>query len=261
MSQANGASPGNVVCDLDGVVYLAQTGIPGAGEALAELERRGYRVVFATNAPIRTAGGVARHIRAVSGYPARPGQVITSAMAAAGMLGAADAPVLVVGEAGLGATLKAAGFPLTTVPRRARSVVMGLDRRLTYDHLLAATRAVLGGARLVACNRDATYPTESGPVPGGGAIIAAVEAATGRAAEIAGKPYPPMAHAVRQALGPGPTWAVGDHPETDLALGKKEGWTTVLVLSGVVPDAAAVPAALAPDLVLPTLASLPDCLP
>jgi len=76
------APAGNVVCDLDGVVYLGQTGIPGAGEALAALEGRGYRLIFATNAPIRTAAQVAEHIGAVSGYPARAEQVITAAMAA-----------------------------------------------------------------------------------------------------------------------------------------------------------------------------------
>ena len=252
---------GNVVCDLDGVVYLSEAGIPGAGEALAALEQRGYRLVFATNAPIRTAAEVAQHVAAMTGYPAREEQVVTSAMAAAGMLGPGDAPVLVVGEGGLGPTLRAAGLELTTDPDRARSVVVGLDRRLTYDHLRAATRAVLRGARLVACNQDPTYPTETGLWPGGGAIAAAIETAGGRAAEVAGKPYAPMAEAVRRVLGPGPTWVVGDRPETDLALGRDEGWTTVLVLTGVVSDPGALSPELRPDLVLPSLAALPACLP
>jgi HAD superfamily hydrolase (TIGR01450 family) len=254
-------SAGNIVCDLDGVVYLAGTGIPGAGEALRTLEERGYRVVFATNAPIRTAAEVAGHIRVVSGYGARPEQVVTSAMAAAGMLRPEDGPVLVVGEAGLGATLRRAGLAITADPGVARSVVVGLDRQLRYEQLRDATSAVLNGARLVACNRDPTYPTEAGLLPGGGAIVAAVEAATGRVAEVAGKPCPPMAAAVRRALGPGPTWVVGDRPETDLALGKSEGWSTVLVLTGVTVEAAAVPEGLRPDLVLPSLAGLPDALP
>lgn len=255
------AAAGNVVCDLDGVVYLGQTGIPGAGEALAALEGRGYRLIFATNAPIRTAAQVAEHIGAVSGYPARAEQVITAAMAAAALLGPADGPVLVVGEGGLGPTLEEAGLELTADPDRARTVVVGLDRKLTYDHLRAATRAVLGGARLVACNRDPTYPTESGLWPGGGAIVAAIETAAGRTAEVAGKPYPAMTAAIRRALGPGPTWVVGDRPETDLALGKDEGWATVLVLSGVVSDPGSVPESLRPDLMLPSLAALPGRLP
>ncbi len=252
---------GNVVCDLDGVVYLSDTAVPGAGAALSEIDRRGYRLLFATNAPIRTPEAVALHITSVSGYPAAPDQVVTSAMAAAEVLSPADAPVLVVGEAGLGVTLQRSGFSLTEDPREARAVVVGLDRRLTYDHLRIAAQALLGGARFIASNRDPTYPTEFGPWPGGGAIVAALEAATGRTAEVVGKPHPPMRDAIRRRLGSGPTWVVGDRPETDLALGRAEGWTTVLVLTGVVEDPAQVPEALRPDLVLATIAELPAHLP
>jgi HAD superfamily hydrolase (TIGR01450 family) len=204
---------------------------------------------------------VARHIGAVSGYSARAEQVITSAMAAAELLGPGGGPVFVVGESGLGATLAAAGLELTADPDSARAVVVGLDRRLTFDHLAAATRAVLLGARLVACNRDATYPSETGLLPGGGAIVAAIETAGGRTAEVAGKPFAPMTAAICRALAPGPTWVVGDRPETDLALGRDQGWTTVLVLSGVISDPAAVAEGLRPDLVLPSLADLPARLP
>jgi HAD superfamily hydrolase (TIGR01450 family) len=252
---------GNIVCDLDGVVYLSETGIPGAGEALSALDQRGYHIVFATNAPIRTAGQVAAHIEQVSGYPARSHQVVTSAMALVGMLRPKDSPLLVVGEQGLAATLRQAGFDLSEDPASVRTVVVGLDRNLTYERLRRATTAVLGGARLLAGNRDATYPSDQGLLPGGGAIVAAVEAATGRRAEVAGKPFPPMRAEIRKALGPGPTWVVGDRPETDLELGRDEGWGTVLVLTGVVSDPAAVPSGLEPDLVLPSLADLPARLP
>jgi len=255
------SAAGNIVCDLDGVVYVGATPIPGAAAALADLEERGYRLIFATNAPIRTAAEVARHIRVVGGYPATAEQVITSAMAAATVLGPGGGPVLVIGERGLGVTLAEAGLGLTADPDSARAVVVGLDRDLTFDHLAAATRAVLRGARFVACNRDATYPTETGLLPGGGAIAAAIEFAGGRTAEVAGKPYAPMADAIRRALGAGATWGVGDRPETDLALGRDQGWTTVLVLSGVVTDPAAVAEELRPDLVLPSLAALPAVLP
>lgn len=255
------ASPGNIVCDLDGVVYLLDTAVPGAGAALSEIERRGYRLVFATNAPIRTPEAVAAHVASVSGYPAEGSQVVTSAMVAAEVMSAADCPALVVGEAGLSATLQRSGLWLTDDPLAARSVVVGLDRRLTYEHLRIAAQALLRGARFIASNRDPTYPTDSGPWPGGGAIVAALEAATGRVAEVVGKPHRPMREAIKRRLGPGPTWVVGDRAETDLALGREEGWVTVLVLSGVVSNAADVPESLRPDLVLRTIAELPAHLP
>lgn len=259
--EAGPPARGNLVCDLDGVVYVSGTGVPGAGEALAEADRRGYHVVFATNAPIRTREEVAAHIAATTGYPARTEQVITAAMAAALLLGPEGGPVLAIGEGGLGDTLAEAGLALTSDPAVARAVVVGLDRQLTYDHLRRATQAVLGGARLIACNDDPTYPTETGLWPGGGAVVAAIATAAGRPAEVAGKPYAPMTSLLRRVLRPGPTWMVGDRPETDLALGKAEGWHTVLVLTGVTADPAAVPAGLKPDLTLASLADLPGYLP
>lgn len=252
---------GNVVCDLDGVVYLADAPVPGVGDSLAEIERRGYLLLFATNAPIRTAEQVAAHIAAVAGYPARASQVLTSAMAAAEVLAPVDAPILVLGEDGLSITLSREGLVLTSDPAEARTVVVGLDRHLTYDGLRAASTALLGGARFVACNRDPAYPTETGLWPGGGAIVAALETATGRVAEVVGKPHAPMRDALRRRLGPGPTWVVGDRPETDLASARDEGWKPVLVLTGVTRDPGNVPAELQPDLVLASLAELPRRLP
>jgi 4-nitrophenyl phosphatase len=204
---------------------------------------------------------VALRLAALTGYPAVPSQVVTSAMVAAEVLSASDAPVLVVGESGLGVTLQRAGLALTDDPEQARTVVVGLDRGLTYDRLRVAAEALRRGARFVACNRDPTYPTESGPWPGGGALVAALEVAAGRTAEVVGKPHPPMRAAVRRRLGPGATWVVGDRPETDLALGREEGWATVLVLTGVVTDPGEVPPALRPDLVVATIAELPGRLP
>ena len=255
------APAGNVVCDLDGVIYLSETPIPGAGAALAEVDRRGYRLVFATNAAIRTPEQVATNIAAASGYPARVGQVVTSAMAVAETLGPGDAPVLVVGESGLAATLEGVGLTLTEDPEAARTVVVGLDRKLTYERLRLATRALGRGARFVASNADPTYPTESGPWPGAGAMVAALEAATGRIAEVVGKPHGPMRAAIRRALGPGPTWVVGDRAETDLAMARQEGWVAVRVLSGVMTDLGDVPPELLPDLVLGSIAELPAHLP
>ena len=252
---------GNVICDLDGVVYLSRTALPGAGDALREIERRGYHLVFATNAPLRTAEEAAAHIAAVSGYPADAGQVVTSAMAALETLMPADCPILVFGERGLAETLAGHGLALTDEPAEARTVVVGLDRHLTYDRLRITADALRAGARFVASNRDPTYPTETGPWPGGGAIVAALETATGRVAEVVGKPHPPMRAALRRRLRPGPTWVVGDRPETDLALAKAEGWTAVLVLTGVVTDPHGVSPGLRPDLVVPSLAEFPAHLP
>lgn len=252
---------GNVVYDLDGVLYLDDDAIEGAGAALSQIEERGYRTLFVTNNATRSQADQAHKISRITGYAASSDQVFTSAMAGAALVTGESGAAFVVGEPGLVATLRSASIEVTDDWSEAGLVIVGLDRALTYDRLRDAVLAVRAGARLIATNLDFTYPTPQGQWPGGGAIAVAIAAAGEVEPEVAGKPHPPMRDLVRAHLGPGPTWVVGDRPETDLAMGQLEGWTTVLVLTGVISDASEVPLEFTPDLVLKSIAELPGRLP
>lgn len=133
---------GNVVCDLDGVVYLEDREVPGAGEALARLEEMGYRLLFVTNNSTTPARRVAARITGATRYRARPEQVITSAQAAARLLEAERPPALVVGGDGVVEALGERGVPVTRSWEEAGAVVVGLDPELTYGKLRAATLAL-----------------------------------------------------------------------------------------------------------------------
>lgn len=253
-----GSEVGNVVFDIDGVVRLGETVVPGAPGAIQQLSEAGCRVLFATNNATKTTIEVAGFLTSMLGLPISPGSVVTSAVAAAMMLDPADRPVFVVGEPGLVATLEGDGHEVTGDPTEARSVVAGLDRQFDYDRLTTAMVAIHGGARLIATNTDATFPTPTGEVPGAGAIIAALETAGGITAEVAGKPHAPMTAAVAARLEPGPVWVVGDRPETDLAMARSEGWTAVLVLTGITRDPESIPAEHTPHVVLESIADVAD---
>lgn len=246
-----------MVFDLDGVVFLGGRAIPGAGEALQRIADAGIRVVFATNNATRTTADIAARI-AQTGFRAQADQVATSAAAAAWALESEDDPVLVVGEQGLEDTLTESGHRLTGDPDTARAVVVGLDRGIDYGKIRAASQAVRGGARFIATNTDVTFPTPEGPVPGAGAIVAAVAAAAGRDPEVVGKPHPPIIAVTRSLLGPGSTWMVGDRPETDLAAARAADWVPVLVLSGITRHPDEVPDALRPALTVASIADLAD---
>jgi len=59
----------------------------------------------------------------------------------------------------------------------------------------------------------------------GEAVLAAIEHATGRTADvIVGKPEPPMYEAARDRLGPGRMLAVGDLLDVDIAGARRAGW-------------------------------------
>jgi 4-nitrophenyl phosphatase len=69
--------------------------------------------------------------------------------------------------------------------------------------------------------------------PGGGAIAAAIERATGIEAQVAGKPHPAMRDLLADAVGDGEVWVVGDRVDTDLAMARAAGWRGALVRTGV----------------------------
>jgi glycerol-1-phosphatase len=220
-----------LICDLDGVVYLGEQEIPGAGDALRRLADGGWRILFCTNNATRTPADTAIKIDRVTGYPASAGDVATSAQAAASLL-TGDEAVYVLGGQGLVWAVEEAGCEVMEDWRSAEVVVVGLDPQLTYERLSGAVLAVGSGARFIASNHDPTLPTPEGLRPGAGAIVAAVAHATGVQPVVAGKPHLPMRR-VLAAMASGEIWIVGDRDDTDLAMGRSEGWSTALVTTGV----------------------------
>ena len=249
-------TPGNLVCDLDGVVYLGQEAIPGSAAALGRLQEAGWHIIMCTNNSSRTPSQVADRIAHITGFEVPVERVLTSAQAAALMLSETRPSTFVLGGEGITMALLEAGVPVVESASEAEAVVVGLAVDLTYSWLREAVTAVRGGARLIATNLDATYPTEDGLWPGGGAIVAAVETASGAEAEAAGKPFQPMLDLITRCLQPGPVWGVGDRQDTDLALAVKGGWQTALVLTGVTSSAEGV--IPPPDLVAVDLARVAD---
>ena len=238
------------VLDLDGVVWLADQPIAGAAEAVAELRRRGDAVAFVTNNSAVPRSHVEDKL-ARFGIDPQDG-VVTSAMAAATLV-EPGMTALVCGGPGIVEELSARGV---TVVRDgdADVVVVGFHLDFDYERLRIASRAVRNGARLVATNDDATYPTPDGPIPGGGSIVAAVATASGVAPEVAGKPYPAMVDLVRHRVGTTGI-GVGDRPDTDGRFARALGFRWALVLSGVT-RAADLPVLPEPDLVADDLAGL-----
>ncbi len=246
---------GTVIFDLDGVLYLGEEVVPGAGGVLARIEAAGMKILFSTNNSWRTQLDGASKIRRVTGYEAEPGQFISSSIAAASLLAPTDGPALIMGGPGIEEAIGLAGLERTEDPAVAGVVVAGLDRNLNYDNLARAASAVRRGARFIATNLDATFPTPHGLMPGAGSMIAALRTAAETEPEVAGKPFEPMRAILNELSGEGPRWMVGDRPDTDLAMAQIEGWTSILVLTGVTSTAEGVEPR--PDLVLDSVSDLP----
>ncbi len=222
-----------VCCDLDGVIWRGDDPIAPAARGIRELRAAGLRVVFVSNNSNSPIGDVVAKLERM-GVPATPGDLITSATAAAWLLAQSLAPgarVLACAGPGVIEALTDAGLtPVDDGP--ADAVVVGFHRTFDFDELERTSRAVRDGARFVATNLDATYPVPGGLIPGAGSIVAAVATAAGSTPEVAGKPAAPTVGLIRERFGTTGV-VVGDRPSTDGALADAIGWPFALVLSGV----------------------------
>jgi len=239
--------------DLDGVVWLGDVPIPGSSGAVARLRDAGVPVAFVTNNSYAPRGVVAEKL-ARHGIDAGD-DVITSAMAAAVLVEPGER-VVVCGGPGVVEALTDRGAEIVDDPHdvSADVVVVGYDPGFDYDGMRRAATAVRAGARLVATNDDATYPTPDGLIPGAGSILASIVTASGVTPEVAGKPQPPMVDVVRAHLGE-VTIVVGDRPDTDGWFASAIGAPFGLVLTGVIgPDD--LPVVPEPQFVAPDLATL-----
>jgi HAD superfamily hydrolase (TIGR01450 family) len=221
--------------DADGVLHRGRNVLPGATRLLEEVEKRGipYRVV--TNNSRQLASECASHYQHL-GLAIPADSVFTAADAMAAYIkhvaGDRRPRVYPFGEQSLAKTLHAAGCQVAR--SKVEYVALGLNRGLTFGSLTRACDYVRGGARLIAANADATVPNEHGAIPGCGAILAAVETATGARATVIGKPAPEMFQLAVRSMAAQLSDALhlGDRLDSDVMGANRAGVRAALVLTG-----------------------------
>jgi 4-nitrophenyl phosphatase len=237
-----------LIIDMDGVLWHGQNAIPGLVEFFQALEELKITFILATNNASSTPDQYVKKL-AEMGVSVNKNQILTSGIATALYLSEkvnpANTRVFVVGEEGATQPLIDQGFTLTAlyevnkdsdiIKKGADFVICGKDHTLTWDKLATATLNIRAGAQFIGTNGDTTLPTELGITHGNGAILAALEVATGVKPTIIGKPEPIM---YQQALAllnaePTATVAIGDRLDTDILGAVRTGIRSVMVLTGV----------------------------
>jgi len=248
----------NLIIDMDGVLYRGRRPLPGAKEFLGHLEERKIAYTLVTNNATRTPEEYVAVLKEM-GIEVSPRRILTSALATADYLEnllPEGARLYLIGEEGLHSALAAQGFEFGE--RNIEAVVVGMDRQLTYEKLKTATVAIRQGARFIGTNPDKSFPAEEAIVPGAGAILAAIEAATGVKPTVIGKPEPILFQMALQRMGASEkeTAVIGDRLETDILGGQRCGLTTILVLTGITQKEDLAKSGIRPDYTFESLTQL-----
>jgi 4-nitrophenyl phosphatase len=237
-----------LIIDMDGVLWHGDQPIHGLTDFFQTLRIQKLPFILATNNARLTQDQYVTKL-AKMGVQVSPDEILTSSMATALYLANHFTPsetrVFVIGEDGATQPLIELGFTLTGLyelnddknnPNMGADVVVcGMDQKLSWDKLATATLNIRAGATFIGTNADTTLPTERGLTHGNGAILAALEAATGVAPIIIGKPEPIIYQQALALLGiaPDQTVAIGDRLETDILGAVRTGIRSLMVLTGV----------------------------
>ena len=243
-----------LLVDLDGVVYRGSDPVPGVAALLDRLVRAGDEVIYVTNNSLWHRTDYVNRLRSM-GAPVSADRIVSAPRATALYLRESTPGlerVLVLGGPGLGREMRDVGFEVVMAgdaaarvqaegldrfdaAGRPGAVVVGLDPDVSWQRLAIATSSIRAGARFVVTNRDPIYPTEQGLMPGAGAIVAAVEAASECVPISIGKPAPLLLEEAVRVAGVDPRTAVmiGDSVRTDLPAARAVGARCILMLTGV----------------------------
>lgn len=226
----------HVLLDLDGCVWVGAEPTAGAAEAVAALRAAGKGLAFVTNDARHAGEDFVRKLWGL-GIQASLEEVVTVGGALQHHLSERHPgrSATVIGSAAVHRHVGDAGLRIvnhTDFAGRADVVVVCGHDAFDFRELREASQAALRGAAFYASARDPTYPMADGLWPGTGAILAAVETASGRTAVVVGKPEAGLVLTALDRLGPGRALMIGDRADTDLAAARAAGIDGALVLTG-----------------------------
>ena len=244
--------------DMDGTFYLGEMILPGSLEFIARLRETGRDFLFLTNNSSHNARYYVQRL-ARMGLETDERHILTSGLATAAIVRERfpGKRAFVLGNEFLMEEL--AGEGVLIDQQAPDYVIIGYDTTLDYAKMTAVCDHVRAGLPYIATHPDFNCPTETGFAPDIGAIIAFIEASTGRRPDlIVGKPYGGIVDAAlrRTGLERGQLAMVGDRLYTDIRTGVEHGILSILVMTGETTRAMLRESDKQPDLVFERLGDM-----
>lgn len=246
-----------LLLDLSGVVYVQDEAVPGAGDALARLRSAGIPIRLVTNTTMRPRRSILERLERL-GIEADPPELLTPATLAANHCKEAgyDSVLLVV--------LDDLREDLEGVPEgdgRVDAVIVGdLGETWDYEVLNRCFRQLMDGAELIALQKNRYWETAEGLSLDAGPFVAALEYASGREAEVVGKPAPAFFELALGDLGVSAERAamVGDDVEADVGGAMEAGLDGILVRTGKYREDLVRQTGIEPTATVDSIADVPD---
>ncbi len=251
-----------ILLDVDGVLHVSGEPIPGAVEAVARLREQGHSLRFVTNNSTLPRPQLADQLRGL-GFQLDDEELQTTPRAAARELAGKRVFALVM--AAIVPDLE--GIEL--VGEHADAVLLGgcdettePNQVFSWMNLGRAFAELQMGAELYCLHKNKWWQTSRGPLLDAGAFVTGLEYATDVDATVLGKPSPAYFAAALDALGAEPelTWMVTDDVEADVRGAQLFGMRTALVRTGKFRPETLDSSGIVPEIVLSSLAQLPDWL-
>ncbi len=220
------------VLDMDGTIYLGETVFDHAVEFVSAVKAKGKKIMYFTNNASKDPGFYYNKLIRM-GFEADREEIVTAGDVTAEFLikNHPGEPVYLVGTPELEQNFIKRGIILS---EEANIVVSSFDTTLTYRKLEIACHLIRNGAIFYSTHPDFNCPVENGFIPDSGAICALITASTDKQPRYFGKPHKETAEIISAVsrIDFDHMVMVGDRLYTDIALGKNNGITSVLVLSG-----------------------------
>lgn len=248
-----------VISDMDGVLWRGASPLPGLGSFFAFLKESRLDYMLVTNNANQSVSHYVEKLARL-GVTTTPEHVLNSAEATGDYLvqhAAPGARLYVVGGPGLREVLLSRGFVLSDGDV-ADYVVVGWNPGFTWEDMAKATLLIRQGAGFIGTNPDRSFPLEKGLVPGAGAQLALLAAATDVDPLVIGKPEPVLYQQSMLRMGSTPetTLVIGDRLDTDILGGLRLDMPTAMVLSGINGLADVHGSPIHPDLIYDDLEAL-----
>ncbi|KAK9874378.1 hypothetical protein WA026_002725 [Henosepilachna vigintioctopunctata] len=243
-----------VVTDCDGVLWILGVPIPGSSDVLNKLRDLGKKIFYVTNNSTKTRDELVEAASSMN-YVINKNEVISTSYLTACYLKSIDfqGKVYIVGSEGISQELdeilikhEGVGPDVVTsfsdaldftIHSEIKAVVVGMDKDFSYRKMIkAATYLNNPEVLFIGTNTDEQFPVGGTKImPGTGSLVRAIECCSLRKAVIMGKPSTFVGKALVDEYGIDPkrTLMIGDRCNTDISLGSRCGFQTLLVLSGV----------------------------